>query len=230
MRTAILDESRKLLERHGFFGQLSEGDLDTVLSHARVEHHRAGELIFAKGSPGRSMMAVLRGTIKISLPSVAGREIVLAVNKTGDIFGEMALLDGSERTADATAITDCDLLVIDHRDFVPFLERRGDLCMMLLRLLCSRLRKTNEHVEGALFERLDVRLAKVLLQLEFSNDALQQDLRCVHISQNELASLLGAARESVNKQLHVWQRAGLLDLRKREIVILNRAALEAVIG
>ena len=142
----------------------------------------------------------------------------------------MALLDGSERTADATAITDCDLLVIDHRDFVPFLERRGDLCMMLLRLLCSRLRKTNEHVEGALFERLDVRLAKVLLQLEFSNDALQQDLRRVHISQNELASLLGAARESVNKQLHVWQRAGLLDLRKREIVILNRAALEAVIG
>ena len=102
--------------------------------------------------------------------------------------------------------------------------------MMLLRLLCSRLRKTNEHVEGALFERLDVRLAKVLLQLEFSNDALQQDLRRVHISQNELASLLGAARESVNKQLHVWQRAGLLDLRKREIVILNRAALEAVIG
>jgi CRP/FNR family cyclic AMP-dependent transcriptional regulator len=230
MRTAILDESRKLFERHGFFGQLSEGDLDTVLSHARVEHHRAGELIFAKGSPGRSMMAVLRGTIKISLPSVAGREIVLAVNKAGDIFGEMALLDGSERTADATAITDCDLLVIDHRDFVPFLERRGDLCMMLLRLLCSRLRKTNEHVEGALFERLDVRLAKVLLQLEFSKDALQQDLRRVHISQNELASLLGAARESVNKQLHVWQRAGLLDLRKREIVILNRAALEAVIG
>src|ERR1051325_5898249 len=130
--------------------------------------HRAGELIFAKGSPGRSMMAVLRGSIKISLPSIAGREIVLAINKAGDIFGEMALLDGSERTADATAITDSDLLVIDHRDFVPFLERRGDLCMVMLRLLCSRLRKTNEHVEGALFEKLEARLAKVLLGLASS--------------------------------------------------------------
>src|SRR5437763_10562296 len=88
MRTTILEESRRLLERHGFFGQLSQSDLDAVLTHARVEYHRAGELIFAKGSPGRSMMAVLRGSIKISLPSVAGREIVLAVNKAGDIFPE----------------------------------------------------------------------------------------------------------------------------------------------
>ena len=224
MRTTILEESRRLLERHGFFGQLSQSDLDAVLTHARVEHHRAGELIFAKGSPGRSMMAVLRGSIKISLPSVAGREIVLAINKAGDIFGEMALLDGSERTGDATAITDCDLLVIDHRDFIPFLERRGDLCMILLRLLCRRLRQTNEHVEGALFERLDVRLARVLLRLSASDGARQQEH--IRISQNELASLLGAARESVNKQLHVWQRAGLLDLRKREIVILDRTALE----
>jgi CRP-like cAMP-binding protein len=138
------------------------------------------------------------------------------------------VIDGSERTADATAITDCDLLVIDHRDFVPFLERRGDLCMILLRLLCSRLRKTNEHVEGALFERLEVRLAKVLLGLACSNGTPEQKPYRVQISQTELASLLGAARESVNKQLHVWQRAGLLELRKREIVVLDRAALEAM--
>jgi CRP/FNR family transcriptional regulator, cyclic AMP receptor protein len=230
MRAAILDESRKLFERHGFFGQLSQSDLDAVLSHARTEHHPAGQLIFAKGSPGRRMMAVLRGSIKISLPSVAGREIVLAINKAGDIFGEMALLDGSERTADATAITDCDLLVIDHRDFIPFLERRADLCMMLLRLLCRRLRQTNEHVEGALFERLDARLARVLLRLSSSNGGPQKGPLRIGISQNELASLLGAARESVNKQLHVWQRAGLLDLRKREIVILDRTALDEILG
>ena len=125
---------------------------------------------------------------------------MLAINKTGDIFGEMALLDGSERTADATAVSDCDLLVIDHRDFVPFLERRGDLCMVMLRLLCSRLRKTNEHVEGALFERLEIRLAKVLVGLASSNGPPEQEPHRVQVSQNELASLLGAARESVNKQ------------------------------
>src|SRR5215469_9301068 len=115
MRAAVLDQCRNLFEQHGFFGQLSQSDLDAVLSHARVEHHGAGELIFAKGSPGRSMMAVLRGSVKISLPSVAGREIVLAINNAGEIFGEMALLDGSERTADATAMTECDLLDIDQR-------------------------------------------------------------------------------------------------------------------
>jgi CRP/FNR family transcriptional regulator, cyclic AMP receptor protein len=228
MRAAVLDQSRKLFERHGFFGQLSQSDLDAVLSHARVEHHRAGELIFAKGSPGRSMMAVLGGSVKISLPSLAGREIVLAINNAGDIFGEMALLDGSERTADATAMTECDLLVIDQRDFIPFLERRTDLCISLLRLLCRRLRQTNEHVEGALFERLDVRLARTLTRLAESNDAPQSGPSCIRISQNELASLLGAARESVNKQLHAWQRVGLVDLRKREIAILDPAALKAM--
>jgi CRP/FNR family transcriptional regulator, cyclic AMP receptor protein len=228
MRTVVLDQSRKLFEQHGFFGQLSQSDLDAVLSHARVEHHRAGKLIFAKGSPGRSMMAVLGGSVKISLPSLAGREIVLAINNAGDIFGEMALLDGSERTADATAMTECDLLVIDQRDFIPFLERRTDLCISLLRLLCRRLRQTNEHVEGALFERLDVRLARTLTRLAASNDAPQSGQLCIRISQNELASLLGAARESVNKQLHAWQRAGLVDLRKREIAILDPTALKAM--
>ena len=103
MREPLLAENRRLFEGHGFFGQLSESDLEAVLSHARFEHHPAGELIFSKGSPGRSMMAVLRGSIKISSPSAAGREIVLTVIKAGEIFGEIALLDGGERTADATA-------------------------------------------------------------------------------------------------------------------------------
>lgn len=75
------------------------------------------------------MMAVLRGSIKISSPSPTGREVLLAVINAGEIFGEMALLDGGERTADATAMTDCDLLVIDSRDFIFFLEHRADLCI-----------------------------------------------------------------------------------------------------
>ena len=226
MRAATLNENRKLFERHGFFSQLSESDLDALLSHARTEHYAAKQLIFAKGSPGRSMMAVLRGSIKISLPSIAGREIVLAIIEAGEIFGEMALLDGSERTADATAISDCDLLVIDHRDFMPFLERRSDICILLLKLLSRRLRQTNEHVEGVLFERLDARLARALVRLSVPSDGPHQGPRRVHITQGELAGMLGAARESVNKHLHAWQRAGLLELGKREIVIPDLTAIE----
>ncbi len=226
MRAPMLAEARKLFEEHGFFGRLNESDLAAVLSHARVDHHPAGHLIFAKGSPGRSMMAVLRGSIKISSPSPAGREIVLAVLNDGEIFGEIALLDGGERTADATALTDCDLLVFDHRDFMPFLERRADLCIMLLRLLCQRLRQTNEHVEGALFERLESRLARALIRLASPAAGLDPGARRIRISQSELAGMLGAARESVNKQLHVWQREGLLQLGKRQIVVSDVSALE----
>ena len=133
------------------------------------------------------MMAVLRGSIKIRLPSVAGREIVLAVLEAGEI------------TADATATTDCDLLVIDHRDFIPFLESRTDLCIVLFRLLCRRLRQTNEHVEGALFERLDVRLAKALVRLAVSSEGSIPGPRPIHITPTELAGMLGAARESVSR-------------------------------
>jgi CRP-like cAMP-binding protein len=222
----MLDENRKLFAEHGFFGQLSQSDLDAVLSHARGEHHPTGQLIFSKGSPGRSMMAVLRGTIKISSPSAAGREIVLAIVKAGEIFGEIALLDGGERTADATALSDCDLLVFDHRDFIPFLESRADLCIILLKLLCRRLRQTNEHVEGALFEKLDNRLARALIRLAAPVTGPDPAPLRIRISQGELASMLGAARESVNKQLHVWQREGLLELGKRQIVIADVSAFE----
>ena len=221
----MLDETRKLFEAHGFFGRLNDSDLDVVLSHARAEHYAAGRLIFSKGSLGRSMMAVLRGSIKISAPSAAGREIVLAVIGPGEVFGEIALLDGGERTADATALTECDLLVFDHRDFMPFLERRADLCLLLLRMMCRRLRQTNEHVEGAFFEKLDHRLARALLRLACAGDETTSAGRCVRISQQELASMVGATRERVNKQLHVWQRDGVLDLRKREIVVADIAAL-----
>jgi CRP-like cAMP-binding protein len=91
------------------------------------------------------MMAVLAGRIKISAPAQSGREVVLAIIDAGEVFGEIALLDGDPRTADATALSDCDLLVIDRRDFIPFLERRSDLCMRLLKLLSQRLRQTAGH-------------------------------------------------------------------------------------
>src|ERR1700722_9115761 len=117
-------KKRELVEGHAIFECLSKTDLDALLTHARVEHYRAGHKIFAKGSPGRSMMAILRGSVRISAPSSAGRELVFTTLQPGEVFGEIALIDGQERTADATAITDCEALVLDQREFVPFLERR----------------------------------------------------------------------------------------------------------
>ncbi len=226
MPTPSPGEKRKLFEGHALFGKLPQPDLDALLLHARVEHYPAGREIFARGSPGRSMMAILKGSVRISTPSPAGPDIVLTILSAGEVFGEIALLDGADRTADATAIGDCDLLVLDHRDFVPFLERRADLCILLLKLLCQRLRQTDKQFEEAMFGRLDGRIAMTLVRLANNAPASGKASIELRITQQELAGMVGAARESVNKQLHVWQRDGVLRLGKRLIEIADIAALK----
>ena len=223
-------DKRRLFEGHTLFGKLPSEDLDALLLHARTEHHPAGRTIFSKGSPGRSMLAILAGSVRISMPSPAGRDVVLAILHAGEVLGEIALIDGEDRTADATTITDCDLLVLDHRDFVPFLERRADLCILLLKVLCQRLRRTDRQVEEAMFGRLDNRVAKALIRLAGNEppSGPAQNGTILRISQQELAGMVGASRESVNKQLHIWQNAGVVRLGKRQIVIPDLAAVEAL--
>jgi CRP/FNR family cyclic AMP-dependent transcriptional regulator len=226
MPAPTASKKRKIVDGHALFEGLSKADLNALLSRARVEHYPAGHKIFEKGAPGRSMMAILRGSVKISAPSMS-RELVLTILQPGEVFGEIALLDGHERTADAVAVADCELLVLDRREFIPFLERRPDVGMQLLRIFCHRLRHTDEQVEHAVFERLDRRLAKTLIRLT-SN--LPQEAKSgpifLRVSQQELAGMVGATRESVNKKLHVWQIAGFIRLEKRLIVILDIAAVE----
>jgi len=221
-------EKRRLFQGHALFGKLPQEDLDALLLHARVERYGGGREIFAKGSPGRSMMAIVCGSVRISAPSPAGPDIVLAILHPGEVFGEIALLDGEDRTADARAITDCDLLVLDHRDFVPFLERRADLCILLLKLLCQRLRQTDRQVEEAMFGRLDGRIAKALVRLAKAEIPAGNRVIELRITQQELAGMVGATRESVNKQLQVWQSAGVLQLGKRLVVIPDVDAIEAL--
>src|SRR5215510_4397131 len=159
------EEKRQIFERHFLLGKLSGDEIDTLLHFARVERYPAGEEIYAKGSPGNSMMAVLRGTAKMTSVSAEGKEIVLNIMNPGEIFGEIALLDGGERSADAIAMTNCELLVLRRRDFMPILENHPEMCMILLRILCQRLRQTSEQVEDVLFRHLESRIAKALLHL-----------------------------------------------------------------
>jgi CRP-like cAMP-binding protein len=231
MRALTAGEKQRLFEGHALFGILGPDDLDALLSRARFEHYPAGHLIFAKGSPGRSMMAVLDGSIRIAATAPNGREVVLAILNPGEIFGEMALLDGGERTADAISMSACDLLVIDQRDFVPFLKSRSDLCIGLLRVLSQRLRRTDELVETALFDRIESRLAKTLIRLasEHGSGNKTEPPFQIHVSQQELAGIIGASRENVNKQLRVWEKAGLLKLGKRLVVIRDLGELEHLI-
>jgi CRP/FNR family cyclic AMP-dependent transcriptional regulator len=224
-------EKLELIEGHALLGSLPKADLSTLISRAHVQHFRAGEQIFAKGSPGRSMMAILHGNVRITATSSASREFVLTTLHAGEIFGEIALIDGHARTADANALTDCDLLVLDRREFLPFLERRPDLCILLLRIFCHRLRHTNQQIEHAVFDRIDTRLAKTLVGLV--RDTLVKSTPAstvitLQTSQRDLAGIVGTTRESINKHLHAWKRAGIVDLGKRLIIILDMEAIEAL--
>ncbi len=231
MRSPTANEKRELVEGHGLFEGLSRVDLDNLLARARVEHYPAGRRIFEKGSPGRSMMAIIRGSVRISASSTSTRrELVFTTLRSGEIFGEIAILDGQRRTADATAITDCELLVLDRREFIPFLEHRPDVSLQLLKVFCHRLRHTNEHVEHAVFEHLNCRLARTLLHLGRSSPQPSKGDTCsIRVSQQELADMVGATRESVNKRLRGWQNTGLVRLESRLIIINDITAMEALI-
>src|SRR5262249_59439423 len=109
------------------------------------------------------------------------------------IFGEIAMLDGGERSADAVAMTDCEILVVHRRDFMPILEKRADICLILLRILCQRLRQTSEQVEDVLFRHLESRVAKALLHLAegATSHAAPGSSIELHVSQRELGNIAG---------------------------------------
>ena len=232
MSSSTYEERRQILEQNFLLGKLSHSEIDTLLAYSRVERYPAGEEIYAKGAPGQSMMVVLRGTAKMSSVSLDGKEIVFNIMHPGESFGEIAILDGKERSADAVAMSNCELLVVNRRDFLPMLEKHADICMTLLVILCQRLRQTSEQVEDILFRDLEARIAKNLLHLAetsglVSKEGLSVDL---HLSQRELGNIAGGSRESVNKHLQAWHRAGWIDLSKGSIVIRDIAAIERLAG
>ncbi len=224
-------EKRQIFERNFLLGKLSPSEIDALLRYSRVERYPAGEEIFAKGSPGNSMMIVLRGRVRISSISLTGKEIVLNRISAGEIVGEIATLDGGARSGDADANNDCELLVLNRRDFMPFLENHADICLMLIKILCQRLRQTSEQVEDLQFRHLEGRIAKALLHLSERSGEVGIDGRVLelHLSQSELGNIVGSSRESVNKQLQAWQKAGFIDLAKGSIIIRHPAALEQLI-
>jgi CRP/FNR family transcriptional regulator, cyclic AMP receptor protein len=209
------------------FGSLSVSDINELMPYARVVHYPSGKEIFAKGAPGSSLMAVIEGIVRISSPSLAGREITLNLIHPGEVFGEIALLDGLERTADAIAMTDCELLVLSRREFMPFLERRPDICIKIIEILCHRLRNTSEQVEELSFWHLENRLAKALIRLAEESEGENSSVLPPNfsITQRQLANMVGGSREHVNRQLQSWRKAGFIEIGKGAISIRDRDAI-----
>ena len=180
----------------------------------------AGDSICRNGDHGDSMMAVVVGTVRVSLPTVRGKEIILADLRPGEIFGEIALLDGRPRSANAMALTNCQLMVLARRDVLPFLKTNPAACMKLMEILCARIRRSDERMADIAFYNLPVRLAKILLSYQPQGRSATK----LSLSQSELAEMTGGSREKVNRCLRDWQRQGILELKNRWTIILKPAS------
>jgi CRP-like cAMP-binding protein len=160
--------------------------------------------------------------VKISISSPEGRNAILNLIGPGEVFGDIAVLDGQERTADATANTNCEIYVIDRRDFLPFVRSQPALAMKFIELLCGRLRRTSEQVEQLILQDLPGRLASALLGLTEKRDS---ESWTIAITQQEISEMVGMTRESINKQLRAWAARNWVRLEHGAIVVLDANSL-----
>src|SRR6516165_4103953 len=218
-------DKRVILRDHYLFGKLTPQHIDRLSTCIVTKAVKRGTNIFAKGDPGTSLCAIGAGTVRISVPSVEGKDAVFNVLGKGEIFGEIALLDGHPRTADATAVTDCELFVIERRDFLPLMREEPEIALRLIEILCSKLRRTTEQAEEVMFLDLPSRLAKALMRLLGSDTSGE---RKISITQKDLGNLIGMSRESTNKQLRIWQGKKWVRLERNAVVILATDSLAAI--
>jgi CRP/FNR family cyclic AMP-dependent transcriptional regulator len=219
-------ERRGMLQRHYLFGTLSQKHIER-LAHSIVEKSlQRGTVIFAKGESGSSLFVICRGTVKLSVPSADGHNAIFNLIGQGSLFGEIALLDGQPRTADATVMTDCILFVIERRDFLPLVREESEIAVKLMEVLCKRIRQTTDQAEGLMFLGLPARLASTLLRLSSSNRGTAEQK--IAITQGDLGNMIGTSRESINRLLRNWEERKWVRLARGETIILSTTSLERI--
>ena len=208
-----------LLRRMPLFEGLAHEEMEALASLLRLRSVKKGDVIFRKGDEGTNLYAILRGCVRITVPTALGDEIAVAVMKDGEFFGEMALLDGMPRSASASAGEETQLAILERSDFLKFLAKRDHAIQAILMALSWRLRKTDDLISEICFSSLSQRLAKRIMDLadDESGEGRQDSERQINMTQKELSEMLGVSRESVNKELKV--------LRDKEIVRTERGKI-----
>ena len=186
-----------------------------------------GQVLFHEGDPGDRLYVIVDGKIKLGRTSGDGRENLLAILGPGEMFGELSLFDPGPRNATATAVADTQMIGLGNEDLTSWLSGRPDVARHLLRALARRLRRTNEALADLVFSDVPGRVAKALLDLsERFGRPTDDGLRVAHdLTQEELAQLVGASRETVNKALADFASRGWLRLEPRSVVIMDAERL-----
>ena len=187
-----------------------------------------GDVLFNEGDAGNQLYVVIDGKIKLGRTSADGRENLLAILGPGQMFGELSFFDPGPRSATATAVTDVELKSLGHDSLIPVISTHPDVALALLHQLAGRLRRTNEVVGDLVFSDVPGRVAKALIDLagRFGRQA-DDGVHVNHdLTQEELAQLVGASRETVNKALADFASRGWMRLEPRSVVILDLERLQ----
>lgn len=213
----------EVLSRSFVLRGLPPGELAGLASTMHRRTYRRGEPVFHQGDPGQTLHVVYRGRLKIVLPGQHGEEAVLTIVGPGDVFGDLALLDGAPRSASVVALEPVETAVLSRAEFVGLLRRSPSVVDGLLATLAQRIRRLTDEVADLTFLDLHARLAKKLLDLAEGHGrpidgAIEIELP---LTQEELASMIGATRPRVNKLLGLYEDRGAIARRGRHILILK---------
>jgi CRP-like cAMP-binding protein len=211
-----------LLASTELFSDLPPDVVEQLRAAAAIRRYRRGDLVFCQGDRASELFVVQTGQVAIATRSADGRESVVAVLETGELFGELPLFDGESRSADARALKPSEILAVAYDDVRRMLEPRPELLWVVVRLLARRLRAADEALADAVFLDVAGRTAKRMLDLAGGNDDFELPL-----TQEELAGMVGASRERVNKAIATFVRLGWVEtLDRGRYRILKRTELE----
>ncbi len=224
-------QPHEIIKQIPIFKTLSDSDLNDLVSSLRLKSLKQGQTLFWKGDEGTALYIVKKGTIKIVLPSTEGDEIIVTMFSEGDFFGEMALLDGEPRSADAVAIEPSEVFILSRNNFLSFLQSNVNAIKSTLSLLSKRLRRTDDMLENTCFLNISARLVKKLIELAESHGRTKgsEVLIDLSLTQKELGDMIGATRESVNKELKALRKQGLIITEESKIQILDISRLKSKI-
>jgi CRP/FNR family transcriptional regulator, cyclic AMP receptor protein len=217
------DEDARILIKSPLLRELSEEDADCFRPHTRALVVHKGEQLFTEGDLGDCLYMVINGKVKLTRTAPDGRETLVSVHGRGDMFGELAMFDPTYRTSSAVAVTDGRLAVVAHDDLRKVLTARPAVALLLLKSLAQRLRKVTQANTSLIFTDVPGRVAKALLELS-DKFGRQSDAGIVvphDLTQEELAQLVGASRETVNKALADFASRGWLQLSAKSVLLLE---------
>ncbi|WP_455220481.1 Crp/Fnr family transcriptional regulator [Kaarinaea lacus] len=225
------NHNRILLSESFLFNELSKNELDGIVDFIKIRAAKSREIIVRKSDPGKEMFFIVDGKVSLSTVSEDGKELTFGILGKGDMFGEISLFDNGDRTATVTAVEPTELLILEQQHLIPFIKENPDIAIKLLRAMAFRLRNTDLLFEDAMFRHLPGRLAKKILSLadSFGQDTNDGIRISVKLSQNDIGKMSGASRESVNKQMRVWEEEGLIHFDKGYITINRKEELESLV-